>query len=243
MPRYKIILEYDGSDFAGWQFQPDARTVQGELEKALTEFGEGAISVTGAGRTDSGVHALGQTAHFDLNRPISPEELRAALNAKTSDDIYLKHLEQAADDFHARFNAQWRRYLYVIAKEFSPIGRRFSWFLPYEYDFKTLQQITPDLLGGNDFAGFCRAKSQKENTVCTVAHAAWTQNPGQCVFEIVADRFLHEMVRLLVGTMIDIARGRFEPDQLVKILHTGDVTLCGSAAPPQGLFLAEVGYE
>ena len=243
MPRYKMLLEYDGSDFAGWQIQPDARTVQGELEKALAEFGEGAIPVTGAGRTDAGVHALGQTAHFDLQRQITPEELRAALNAKTPDDIYIKSLAQTADDFHARYSAEWRRYLYVIAKEPSPIGRKFSWYPPFGYNFKTLQQITPDILGGNDFAGFCRAKSQKENTICTVAVAAWTQNKSQCVFEIVADRFLHEMVRLIVGTMMDIARGRFEPDQLVKILHTGDINLCGTAAPPQGLFLAEVGYE
>jgi len=243
MPRYKIIIGYDGTDFAGWQYQPDFRTVQGELEKALREFGEGAISVTGAGRTDAGVHALGQTAHFDLKREIAPQDLRAALNAKAPGDIYVKSLESVPADFHARFSAQWRRYLYVIAKEPSPIGRRFSWYPPFDYDFKILQQIVSDILGGNDFAGFCRAKSQKENTICTVAYAAWTQNDSQYVFEITADRFLHEMVRLLVGTMIDIARRRFDPDRLVNILHSGDVALCGGAAPPQGLFLAEVGYD
>lgn len=243
MPRYKIIIEYDGTDFAGWQFQPEERTVQGELENALHEFNEGYISVTGAGRTDAGVHALGQTAHFDLHRDITPEALRAALNAKTGEDLYVKSIEVADSDFNARFNAVYRRYFYVIAKEKSPIGRRFSWHPPFEFNFKILQQVVSDILGGNDFSGFCLAKSQKENSVCTVAYAAWTENDSQYIFEIVADHFLHEMVRLLVGTMLDIARGRFDVDHLVKILETRNVTLCGTAAPPQGLFLAEVGYE
>ena len=243
MPRYKIVLEYDGSNFAGWQLQPDARTVQGEIEKALQEFGNGRITVTGAGRTDSGVHALGQAAHFDLEREIDSQELRAALNAKTSGEIYVMEAEKVKDDFHARFDARWRRYLYVIARHPSPIGRLYSWYPPFDYKYSILQQLTPDLLGGNDFTGFCLAKSKKENCVCTVAYAAWTENDSQRVFEIVADRFLHEMVRLLVGTMMDIARGRFAPDQTVKILHNGDVTQCGTAAPAKGLFLAEVGYD
>jgi len=243
MPRYKITIEYDGTDFAGWQFQPNARTVQGDLENALREFNEGDISVIGAGRTDAGVHALGQTAHFDLKHDIAPEALRAALNAKTGEDVYIKSLEVAPDNFHARYSATYRRYLYVVAKERSPIARRFSWYPPFSFSFKILQQISSDILGGNDFGGFCLAKSLKENTICTVAYAAWTENDSQYIFEIIADHFLHEMVRLLVGTMMDIARGRFDPDHLVKILETRDVTLCGSTAPPQGLFLAEVGYE
>jgi len=242
MARFKIIVEYDGTDFAGWQVQPAERTVQGDIESALKEFGEGDIGVIGAGRTDSGVHALGQTAHFDLKRDIEPGELRAAINAKTPDDIYVRECSAIADDFHARFDAGFRRYLYVLAKDQSPIGRRYSWFPTFDYNFELLQQISPDLLGGHDFAGFCKAKSQKENTVCTVAHANWTQNASQCIFEIAADRFLHEMVRLLVGTMLDIARGRFEPDAIVKILEHRDVTKCGTAAPAKGLFLAEAGY-
>ena len=243
MPRYKILLEYDGTNFTGWQLQPNARTVQGEIEDALEEFGNGRVSVTGAGRTDSGVHALGQAAHFDLPREIDPQELRAALDAKTPEEIYIKTAEKVKDGFHARFDARWRRYLYIIARQPSPIGRLYSWYPPFDYKFRVLQQLTPDLLGGNDFAGFCLAKSKKENCVCTVAHAGWTENGSQQVFEIVADRFLHEMVRLIVGTMMDIARGRFDPDRIVNILHNSDVTLCGTAAPAKGLFLAEVGYK
>ena len=242
MARFKIIIEYDGTDFAGWQVQPDERTVQGELEKALKEFGEGDVGVTGAGRTDSGVHALGQAAHFDLEREIAPGELRAAINAKTPEEIYVRECFAVSEDFHARFDANFRRYLYVLAKDQSPIGRRYSWYPPFDYDFKILQQVCPDFLGGHDFAGFCRAKSLKENTLCTVAHANWTENESQCIFEIAADRFLHEMVRLLTGTMLDIARGCFEPDALVGILEDRDVTKCGTAAPSKGLFLAEVGY-
>ena len=242
MPRYKIILEYDGSDFVGWQVQPEGRTVQAELEKALSEFGEDKINVIGAGRTDSGVHALGQTAHFDLGKELEPQTLLLALNAKTPEDIIVKSVEIANPDFHARFDATWRKYLYVLAKSPSAIGRRFSYLPPYDYKIELLQSIAPDILGQHDFAAFCKLKSQKENTICNILQSSWTENQGQVVYEVIADRFLHSMVRLLVGTMLDIARGRFAPDALLEILESGDVTKTGTAAPPQGLFLAEVGY-
>ena len=242
MPRYKIIVEYDGTDFVGWQIQPEGRTVQGEIEKALLEFGEGGIDITGAGRTDTGVHALGQVAHFDLKNDIELYKLLPALNAKTPEDIIIKNIEITNPDFHARYDASWRKYLYILAKSPSAIGRRFSWLPPFEYKLDVLQSVANDILGEHDFSGFCKLKSQRENTVCNVMLSAWTENQQQVVFEIMADRFLHSMVRLLVGTMLDIARGRFEPDAILEILKSGDVTKAGTSAPPQGLFLAEVGY-
>ncbi len=240
--RYKIIIEYDGTDFCGWQLQSEGRTVQGELENALLEFGEGRLAVLGAGRTDSGVHALGQAAHFDLAREIAPEALRSALNAKTEGDILVKSVEAVHAAFHARYDALWRKYLYIVAKTPSAIGRHYSWHPPFEYDFDLLRELAVEIEGQRDFASFCKYKSMKENTFCAVAYAAWSENEAQRVFEIMADRFLHQMVRLLVGTMMDIARGRYAPDALGDILESGDVERCGTAAPPQGLFLAEVGY-
>ena len=242
MPRYKIEIEYDGSEFFGWQKQRGERTVQGELERALEEFGEGRIKVIGAGRTDTGVHALGQAAHFDMKREMAPESLMKALNVKISYDVAVKSAEVADSTFHARYDALRRRYLYVLSKHRSAIGRRFSWLPPFDYNFALLQSLTADIVGEHDFSAFCRRKSRKESSVCTIYHAAWVENEAQCVFEIVGDRFLHSMVRFLVGTMLDIARGRFEPDALPEIIAGGDVRGAGAAAPPQGLFLAQVFY-
>lgn len=240
--RYKIVVEYDGTDYRGWQIQPEGRTIQGELERALSEFGEGRISVIGAGRTDTGVHALGQAAHFDLNREIDAGELMSALNAKIPKDILVKSVETVHPAFHARYDALWRKYLYVITKSPTAIGLRFSWHPPFKYDFQLLRELPAEIIGQRDFAAFCRFKSQKENTVCTVSNAVWSENEAQRVFEIAADRFLHQMVRLLVGTMMDISRGRFQPDAMAEIIASRAVESCGISAPPQGLFLAEVGY-
>lgn len=242
MPRYKIVLEYDGTDFCGWQRQADKRTVQGILEDALSEFGEGHIGVTGAGRTDSGVHALGQAVHFDLARDIDCIKLMSALNGKTPDDVLVKSVSEVASTFHARYDAVFRRYLYIISRQPTVIGRRYSWLPKFDYDFRLLESLAREFLGVYDFAAFCKTKSLRENTVCTVSHAEWTENESQRVFEIVADRFLHQMVRLIVGTMMDIANGRFEPDVIPQIFASGDVANCGTTAPPHGLFLAEVGY-
>ena len=242
MPRYKIILEYDGTDFAGWQFQPDERTVQGELERALTEFDEGKISLIGAGRTDAGVHAMSQTAHFDLKKELDTNEITAALNAKTPEDILVKSAAIVHPHFHARYDATWRKYLYVLANAPSVFELRYSWLPPFEYDYELLQSLTGEITGGRDFAGFCKSKSLKENTICFVSQASWTEKGKQRLFEIIADRFLHQMIRLIVGTMMDIARGRLNEDAVKHVFSSKDVAKCGTAAPPQGLFLAEVGY-
>jgi len=212
------------------------------LEKALLEFGEGEITVTGAGRTDAGVHALNQAAHFDLLKEVEPNSIVSALNAKTASEILIRTAEIAAPAFHARYDAVWRKYLYIISKNPTAIGRRYSWHPSFDYNFKLLQAQAAEVMGERNFAAFCKSKSLKENTVCTISYAAWTENAGQRIFEIVGDRFLHQMVRLMVGTMLDVARGRFEPDAIEGILESGDVSRCGTSAPAQGLFLAEVGY-
>jgi tRNA pseudouridine38-40 synthase len=235
------MLEYDGTNFFGWQRQDGERTVQGEIEKALAEFGEGAITVIGAGRTDAGVHALGQVAHFDLRRDFPLKTMFLALNAKVPRDIALKSVEIVERTFHARFSAQWRKYLYIISKYPTAIGRRFSWHPGFEYDLLILKSLAPKIVGKHDFAAFCKLKSRPQNAICTVKHAFWSENEAQVVFEIVADHFLHGMVRLMVGTMMDVARGRFSLADWEQIMKSGDVKLAGASAPAQGLFLAEVG--
>jgi tRNA pseudouridine38-40 synthase len=242
LPRYKITIEYDGSEFCGWQKQAGERTVQGEIEKALLEFDKGRIKVIGAGRTDAGVHALGQSAHFDLNIDIEPENLRTALNAKIPDDILIENICIVESNFNARKNAKWRKYFYIVAKYPTIIGRKYSWYPSFDYDSELLKGLSSEIVGRKDFAGFCKAKSLKENTICQVYFANWSENEAQQVFEIVADRFLHQMVRLLVGTMMDVARGRFRPSIVSEIIDCKNVRLCGTVAPPQGLFLVEVGY-
>ncbi len=242
MSRYKLTLEYDGTNFAGWQIQPNQRTVQGVLTTRLGWLLAEEPSITGAGRTDAGVHALGQVVHFDAPAITDRAEFLQRLNAALPDDVCGLGLQEAPGDFHARYSAIRKIYHYHLTLGPSAFAKGRSWRLPGPIDWGDVETATAKLVGNNDYAGFCLAGSQKEDNHCQVEIAHWRRAEREAVFEITANRFLHRMVRLVVGTLVDIGRGRWRPAQIDEILESGDVRLAGQAAPPEGLYLVRVEY-
>ncbi|HEX9751529.1 MAG TPA: tRNA pseudouridine(38-40) synthase TruA [candidate division Zixibacteria bacterium] len=244
MPRYRIDCAYHGAAFSGWQRQPGQRTVQSVLELWLGRIlGQpGGIDVTGAGRTDAGVHAELMVAHFDVDQPIDAVAVCHRLRAALPDDIVVKAIRPVDSDFHARYRAIGRTYEYRVQFTASPFGRDRWWFVPETIDVTVLEACAESVMGRHDFRGFCLAESQRSDNHCTVCESHWSQDGTRLIYRISADRFLHEMVRLIVGTMVDAARGRFDAERVAEIISSADVRLCGTAAPPHGLTLVSVSY-
>ncbi len=245
LPTFRLLIAYDGTDFHGWQTQPDRPTVQAALEAAAATALRTPVSIVGSGRTDAGVHARGQVAHFSTEAPVAPHRLRNALNGILPKSIGVLDLAPAPEGFHARYDARARRYHYYVSLGPRPLERRWRYVMHTPPDFDRMNGAARDLLGTHDFSAFCRTKSETENRVCTVAEARWVREAreGDYRFRIVADRFLHGMVRAVVGTLIEIGRGRRPGDDLPRILATGDRREAGPAAPAHGLVLEHVSYE
>jgi len=238
----KLNIEYDGTDFAGWQVQPGQRTVQGLLEEKLSSMLEEKISVLGSGRTDAGVHAAGQVANFKTSRDIPLKAFEEGLNSLLPRDVAIIKAEEAAEEFHARFDAKNRRYRYQIVFRRSPLRERYAWRMTYKADPAILKSLAAQMLGQHDFTAFASAQAEVNNFICLIEKAEWIFADDMWTFEIKANRFLHNMVRILVGTMIDMARGQMDHNDLLKILEAKDRTLAGKTAPACGLCLMEVLY-
>ena len=243
----QLVLQYDGAGFAGWQRQPRERTVQAVVEDVLARLCGGRVVVTGAGRTDAGVHARGQVAGVRVAPRWSPRELRRALNALLPPDVWVAAAHEMAPDFHARYSATSRRYGYYIGTDDqarSPFRRRWEWALARPLDRAVLEANAVALLGDRCFRAFAvqRTAGVLDEHRCTVLHAAWSDRPGGLVFEVEANRFLHHMVRFIVGTMVEAASGRREPDSIVALLSATDNADTSAPAPPHGLFLEVVRY-
>jgi len=238
----KLNIEYDGTDFAGWQIQPGQRTVQGLLEDKLSSMLEEKISVLGSGRTDAGVHAAGQMANFKTSRDIPLKAFDEGLNSLLPRDVAIIKAEETAENFHARFDAKSRRYRYQIIFRRSPLRERYAWRMTYKVNPAVLQTLAAQTLGQHDFTSFASAQAEVNNFICQVEQAEWRFDDERWTFEIKANRFLHNMVRILVGTMIDMARGQMDHNDFEKILAARDRTLAGKTAPACGLCLMEVLY-
>lgn len=241
--RYRLTLEYDGTDFFGWQLQPDQRTVQGVLEESLGQLFSASIRVHGAGRTDARVHALGQVAHFDAPARFEPEVIRDAVNHHLPADVRVLSVQPAKPDFHARFSARWRWYRYRIFSRQRALERQHGWWPGVQFDPRSLEQAAAAIVGEHDFSSFASADTETGNHLCRINVACWELGDDEWRFHIVADRFLRHMVRSLVGTMSDAARGRFSLDQFVEILNSRRKDHLVFTAPASGLCLMKVGYD
>lgn len=241
---FKLTIQYDGTDFHGWQVQAQGRTVQGDIEKALSKiYPEEKISLIGAGRTDAGVHALALTANINLSAKLSPEKLHQALNGNLDRDIQINSILEVDASFHARFSASAREYEYRLVKSFSPINRNYTSTLKWELDTEKINQCTDLLLGKHDFTSFCKANAEVNNKICTVSLCYWEVFSEQLIFVIRANRFLQHMVRYLVGTMIEVGRGRYSISDFKNLLNNKETSAMVVRAQAQGLFLKKVYYD
>ncbi len=243
MRAFKLIIEYDGTDFVGWQSQINGRAVQDEVSRVLRQILQEEVTLIGSGRTDSGVHARGQVAGFRSASAISASKLLSALNSLLPRDICVHSVDEVSPAFHARFDARQRRYRYFITRKPSAVDRRFCWYVSSPLDIPLMQAVAQRCAGAHDFSAFCTHVHEVENRICTVSRSAWTAEGFSLIYEIAADRFVHGMVRTLVGTMVDIGRGKTGGEEFDAILASRDRRRAGTAAPARGLFLEEVGYQ
>jgi tRNA pseudouridine38-40 synthase len=243
--RFKLTLHYDGAGFFGWQVQPGVRTVQAELEAALSRLRNSPTTVIAAGRTDRGVHATGQVVSALMPTKWTAADLHRALNAILPEDIWIAAAEDAAPDFHARYDATARSYIYrigTVPESASPFYRRYCWPLGVSLSPDVLNDAARRVLGRHSFRAFAKAGQEDRGDMCTVASAEWRTTERGVEFHVTADRFLHHMVRYLVGTMVDVARER-RPVFDIDLLLAGDPSVETSPpAPPEGLFLSHVSY-
>jgi tRNA pseudouridine38-40 synthase len=242
--RYFIWFSYDGTQYHGWQMQPNGITVQSELQRCLSLLLRRDISVTGAGRTDTGVHARRMAAHFDVEQlPMSPQDLTYKLNGLLSQDIAVYSIEPVNDDLHARFSAVARTYHYYVHTKKDPFQRHYSLELHYQLDYKLMNEAGKILLEYEDFGAFCKAGSDVKTTICHVTHAQWHQtSPTSWYFEITANRFLRNMVRAVVGTLIEVGRGKMTLNEFRQVIEGGRRTQAGESMPAKALFLENVEY-
>ena len=240
----KLTLEYDGTNYHGWQLQKNADTIQGTLEAALSQIFSEAVRVRVAGRTDTGVHALGQVASFKTEKPIEYYRLQRALNGLLPRDIVVKQIEEVPETFNPRFDARSRTYRYQIWNHRWPsaIWARYSWYVSFPLDTEAMNQAATLLIGEHDFSSFQGADWVEHNPRRTVLRSEVRQDGEFLVYDVEAHSFLRHMVRNLVGTLVDVGRGALSVEDFVAIFAAHDRTRAGVNAPPQGLFLVTVTY-
>lgn len=241
--RYFIQLSYNGSRFCGWQIQPAADTIQQRLTDALNTQFKPAVSVTGAGRTDTGVHASFFVASFDTETAIEdPRQLCYKLNSILPFDIQVQTLFEVDTDLHARFSALTRTYKYYISRRKEPFRHELTTFIPHDLDLETMNRAAKVLFEFTDFTSFSKLHTDVKTNNCRIDHAEWYSEKGLQIFEITADRFLRNMVRAIVGTMIKVGRNQLSVDDFRAIIEARDRGKAGSSAPAKGLFLTDIRY-
>ncbi|MFD2445204.1 tRNA pseudouridine(38-40) synthase TruA [Bacillus sp. CGMCC 1.16607] len=245
MQRLKCIISYDGTEFSGYQIQPNGRTVQEEVEKALKKLHKGQdIKIAASGRTDAGVHAKGQVIHFDTNINIPLEKWSIALNSLLPADISVIEAENVDTSFHARFDAKGKEYRYFVypSKMRDPFRRNYATIFPYELNKDLIQEAMSLFIGTHDFTSFCSAKTEVEDKVRTIYEINICEENGLLVFRYVGNGFLYNMVRIMTGTLLEIGTGDRAANSISKILEKKDRSFAGKTAPAQGLYLWRVVY-
>lgn len=244
MPRYFIQLAYDGSNYHGWQIQPKANSVQEEIQDALRKLhGNQKIEVVGCGRTDTGVHANSYFLHTDLPQYWDPQQLIFKLNRMTPPDISFAKAWELKSDIHARFDASSRTYRYFIHRQKNPFLRHQSWYVQQDLDLDAMNQAAKYLLGVQDFSSFAKAHTDVKTNICEVFAAEWFTSENGLYFEISANRFLRNMVRAIVGTLVEVGLGKIKASELPGIIAAQNRSEAYVSVPAQGLFLWEISYE
>ncbi len=248
---FKLLIQYDGTDFHGWQVQDNHRTVQGELERTLSLIEDAEVRVSGSGRTDAGVHAEGQVANAQLKREFTPDQLRLAINGNTWRDVRILNVEKVDENFHARFSAKGKSYVYrvVNAPVMSPFWLRYAHHEARPLDVGRMNSAARLFLGKHDWTAFSAARSDVQNRIRTITdftvESFWDARANASIveFRISADGFLRYMVRSIVGTMLEVGRGEKDSDTIQTAIVSGDRNLAGTTAPANGLTLLKVYYE
>jgi tRNA pseudouridine38-40 synthase len=246
MQRYKCIISYDGSGFSGYQVQPNKRTVQSELEAVLSKMHKGeSIRVAASGRTDAGVHARGQVIHFDSPLTIAENKWEMALNSMLPEDMSILSVKRVSASFHARFDAVGKEYHYVLhlSSKRNPFRRKFAYQYPYQINIEAMRQASKFFLGTHDFTSFCSAKTEVEDKVRTIETIDFIQQDDLLTLRFVGNGFLYNMVRILVGTLLEVGAGDRRPEEILSIIEKKDRRFAGKTAPAQGLYLWQVFYD
>lgn len=247
MQRYFITFSYDGTNFSGYQKQPRERTIQNELEKALKEINENKkVEVHASGRTDAKVHALNQKAHFDLDIKITKEKLKKALNSLLPEDIYIKNVEEVSDNFHARYNAKGKEYIYKINMgEYNPLERNYVYQYNNRLDVTEIERAMKYLEGTHNFKSFTKTDEEKDDYVRTLSQTNLIRDlkdVNKITLVFVGTGFLRYMVRNMVGTLIEVGEGKRKSEDIITILKEQNRTHAGKTAAPEGLYLKNVFY-
>lgn len=243
MPRYKLTIEYDGTNFSGWQIQPNDKTVEQTLEGAFSQILQQPVDLIGQGRTDSGVHARGQVAHVDLPDDTNLEKLIFGVNGMAGDEIQVVEYERVVDDFHARFDAIGRQYEYTITQKLIPLRRYHAWPLREPADVNKLHECAALLKGEFDFSGFSKFNEDNYTTLCEIQRSEFEAEGEIIRYNIRANRFLRNMVRRLVGTMVRVAQDKMSLEQFKEALENPGSSIPTFTAPAKGLVLEKVFYK
>lgn len=245
MKRIKLTIAYDGTNYCGWQIQPNGITIEEVLNHTLSKMTGENIQIIGASRTDSGVHALGNVAVFDTETTIPAEKIAVALNQRLPDDIVIIQSEEVPLDFHPRYCDCSKTYEYHIINTRIPVPtkRLTNYFVSYPLDIENMRQAASYLVGTHDFVSFCNVRTDVENTVRTITALDILTNGNEITIRITGNGFLYNMVRIIVGTLIRVGRGFYEPEKVKEILEAKDRKAAGVTAPAHGLMLVEIKYE
>ena len=242
MNNYKLKIQYDGSGYSGWQFQKNAPSIQQTVADTIKIILKEEVNLIGSGRTDAGVHALGQVANFKTESEPEIRRFVHSMNSILPKDIAVVSMKTAAENFHSRFDAKKRSYIYLIGKNKSPFYHPYTYNYHGEIDPDKLNRLSGLLTGKHDFTSFSRKNSDTKNKICSVYEARWKETGGFVVFLIEADRFLHGMVRTIAGTLLNAVKTGADENYILEVLRSKDREAAGEAVPAQGLFLYKVRY-
>ncbi len=245
MRNIKLIIEYDGKDFNGWQKQPDKLNIQGEIERAIKDITGEEVDLIASGRTDAGVHALGQIANFKTNSNISIEKVPIALNTKLKRSVRIIEAEEVEERFHSRYNCKRKTYRYIInnSENGTAIYRSLQYNFPEKLDESKMNEAIQYFVGEHDFKGFKASGTSSKSSVRTVYYGKVERSGDLVIIEVTGNGFLYNMVRIIAGTLIEVGLGKIKPEEIKEIINSKDRTRAGKTLPPQGLYLVNVEYE